>query len=184
MDPKLKADLLVSIYGYSQKKREKRKNGLDIIALDKKANEKILLRAVENHDSDRGVDVAAADKMIAKKEAENCDRGVFVSDKFTVAAKRKLAEESIKAFSEGKLPSVGVERLYSTTRKLVDGLCKAKCGKVPQHENDCKGFVDNEYSCEVRRISDNASFHLTNMWMNLLQKDVQHLFVLQRSPSN
>jgi hypothetical protein len=184
VDLKLKADLLLTIQGYSQKKRKKRKNGLDIIARDKKADEKILLRVVEGLESSRGIDVATAEKMIAKKKKEKCDRGVFVSRKFTPAARQKLAEEQIKTFSEGQMPGVDVEKLYAATRKLADKLCKAKCGKVPQREADCPGFSDDGYSCEVRRISDNASFHLDRMWIPMLIKDTQRLFVLQHSSSD
>jgi hypothetical protein len=181
MDLKLKADLLLSIQGYSPKKRRKRENGLDIIAKDKEVDEKILLRVDDEHTR---IDVATADDMIAKKEKEDCDRGVFISNKFTPAAKRKLAKEGIKTLSEGKMPYVEVEKLYAATRKIVDKLCKAKCGKVPRREADCSGFSDDGYSCEIRRISDNASFHLDRMWMNMLMKDTQRLFVLQHSRSD
>jgi hypothetical protein len=180
MDLELKADLLMQIKGYSPKKRKKCEDGLDIIASDKEANEKILLRVVDNHELKHGVDIEAADKMIAKMEKAKCDRGVFVSDKFTPAAVRKLAKEDIKAFPEGKMPRIGAVTLYSTTRKLVDSLCRAKCGKVPQRESDCDGFSDDGYSCEVRRISDDASFHLNHMWLSLLLRDTQRLYMLQR----
>jgi len=119
-------------------------------------------------------------KWRAKMEKAKCDRGVFVSDKFTPAAVRKLAKEDIKAFPEGKMPRIGAVTLYSTTRKLVDSLCRAKCGKVPQRESDCDGFSDDGYSCEVRRISDDASFHLNHMWLSLLLRDTQRLYMLQR----
>jgi hypothetical protein len=184
MDLKMKADLLLSIQGYSPKKRRKRENGLDIIARDKEADEKILVRVVDTLDSRRGIDVATADNMIAKKDKEDCDRGVFISGKFTPAAKRKLAEEGIKTLSEGQMPGIDVEKLYAATRKLVDKLCTAKCGKVPRREADCPGFSDDGYSCEIRRISDNASFHLDRMWMSLLMKDTQRLFMLQHSLSD
>ena len=120
MDPEFKADLLMQIKGYSPKKRKKCEDGLDIIASDKAAKEKILLRVVDNHESIHAFDVEAADRMIAKKEKAKCDRGVFVSDKFTPAAIRKLAKEGIKAFPEGKMPAIEAVRLYSATRKIID----------------------------------------------------------------
>ena len=184
MDPELKANLLMQIKGYAPKKRNKCENGFDIIASDKATKEKILLRVVKSPESMHGVDVEAADQMIAKKEKVKCDRGVFVSDKFTPAAIRKLAKEDIKAFPEGKMPGIEAVRLYSAARKLVDTLCKAKCGEIPQCEADCNGFSDDGYSCEVRRMSDDASFHFNHRWISLLIRDTQRLFALQRSLSN
>jgi hypothetical protein len=43
------------------------------------------------------------------------------------------------------------------------------------------GSRENQYSCEVRLISDNADFHVEHGWKNLLQKDLSALLKILRS---
>jgi hypothetical protein len=66
------------------------------------------------------------------------------------------------------------ELVYAIQKKTMD-LCKKICGKIPQSAKDCKGKVGLNYECEVRRISDDATFHATMKWNTVLMEDFSKL---------
>jgi len=47
-------------------------------------------------------------------------------------------------------------------------------------ESDCKGYVDGHYSCDVRLVSDDASFHLEQGWIGFLEKDLAKLLAMEK----
>jgi hypothetical protein len=180
----LKAELFMAIEDYESKGMEKWDNGFDITALDNESNDKVLIRLITNPKSESGyVGSNTVDRMVAAIENEDYDKGVLISNKFTKAARIKLAEEGIQRISDDTMLDFPPRRLYFVARELVDNLCKAKCGRVPQEESDCKGCLSDRYSCEVRLISDNASFHFERGWTSLLQKDTLRLLSMSHSAS-
>jgi len=48
------------------------------------------------------------------------------------------------------------------------------------NESECKGYQDGEYSCPVRRISDDVDFHTEKRWAKLLMIDFTKLVTLRR----
>ncbi len=184
MSLELKTDLFMAIEDYESKGLEKRNNGLDITALDSESNDKILLRVITKPKSRSGyVGADAVDKMVAALENEDYDKGVLIGNRFTKAAKRKLDEEGIQRISDDLILNFPPERLYLAARDIVNDLCKTKCGKIPQRESDCKGNLNGNYSCKIRLISDNASFHFEKGWKDILQKDVLRLLSMHHSAS-
>lgn len=185
MSLELKTELFMAIEDYVSKGIEKRDSGLDITALDNESNDKVLLRVITSPKSKSGyIGVDTVDKMAATIENKDYDKGILISDKFTKAAEEKLVEEGIQRVSENLILDFAPERLYFAARDLVDALCKAKCGRIPQKESDCKGHLNDHYSCEVRLISDNASFHFKRGWASLLQKDILGLLSINHSATN
>jgi hypothetical protein len=67
-----------------------------------------------------------------------------------------------------------VELLSAVQMKTVK-LCQIKCGKAPEKREDCKGKKGREYFCDIRRISDDATFHATMKWKEVLQEDFNNL---------
>jgi hypothetical protein len=172
----LRTELLMAIEDYESIDSEKRKNGLDITALDNESNNKVLLRVITKPKSKSGyVSVNTVDKMTTAIKNKDYDKGIIISNKFTKAAERRLSEEGIQRISDNFMPNYAIERLYFAARELVNTLCKAKCGKIPQKESDCKGHLDGGYSCKIRLISDNALFHFKRGWKSLLEDDILQL---------
>ena len=169
------AELLMVVRNYSCKEREKWDKGTDITALDRESNEKILLRIVESKSESGSIGIDAVRKMIKAMEREEYDKGVLSGNRFTDAAKRELLQNDIQRISEQHMPSFKPERLYLQINSYVNKRCKAKCGKIPQKESDCKG------QCRVRIISDNATFHFEQGWINLMKKDLKELLSLDNS---
>jgi hypothetical protein len=165
----------MAMRNYSCEEREKGDEGIDIIALDTASNEKILLRIVETKSKSGFVGIDAVRKMLEAMESADYDKGFLFGKRFTDAAKQELIQNDIQRISEGYMPKFKPERLYLRINQYVNDLCKAKCGKIPKKESDCKG------NCRIRVISDNASFHFEQGWVNLMKKDLKQLLSLQNS---
>ncbi len=169
------AELFMAMRNYSCEDREKGDEGIDITALDTASNEKVLLRIVESKSKSGFVGIDSVRKMLEAMEKEDYDKGVLFGKRFTDAAKQELMQNDIQRISEGYMPTFKPERLYLRINQYVNDLCKEKCGKIPEKESDCKG------DCRVRVISDNASFHFEQGWINLMKKDLKQLLALNGS---
>lgn len=165
----------MAMRNYSCEDREKSDDGIDIIALDTVSNEKVLLRIVESKSKSGFVGVDTVRKMLEAMKKEDFDKGVLFGKRFTDAAKQELVQNDIQRISEGYMPTFKPERLYLRINQYVNDLCKVKCGKIPEKESECKG------DCRVRVISDNASFHFEQGWINLMKKDLKQLLALKGS---
>jgi hypothetical protein len=51
---------------------------------------------------------------------------------------------------------------------------------VPREEDDCEGYVDDNYNCSVRRISDDSTFHAEMKWESVLHEDFKKLVELEK----
>jgi hypothetical protein len=165
----------MAMRNYSCEEREKGEEGIDIIALDTASKEKVLLRIVESKSKSGFVGIDAVRKMLETMEREDYDKGFLFGKRFTDAAKHEMMENDIQRISEGYMPRFKPERLYLRINQYVNDLCKMKCGKIPEKESDCKG------DCRIRVISDNASFHFEQGWVNLMKKDLKLLLSLNNS---
>jgi hypothetical protein len=166
------AELFMAMRNYSCEDREKWDEGVDITALDTASNEKVLLRIVETKSKSGFVGIDSVRKMVEAMEREEYDKGVLFGKRFTDAAKQELTQNHIQRISEGYMPTLKPERLYLRINQYVNDMCKTKCGKIPEKESDCKG------DCRIRVISDNASFHFEQGWVNLMKKDLKQLLAL------
>ena len=169
------AELFMAMRNYSCEEREKWDEGIDITALDTASHEKVLLRIVEPQSKSGFVGIDAVRKMMETMEHDEYDKGVLFGKRFTDAAKQELMQNDIQRISEGYMPKFKPERLYLRINQYVNDLCKVECGKIPEKESDCKR------ECRIRTISDNASFHFEQGWVNLMKKDFKQLLALNGS---
>jgi hypothetical protein len=180
MSIKTKTQLVMVMEDYSCEEKQKLAERIDFSASQGDSDDKILLRIITKPKSKSGsVGVDAVTKMIETLESENYDKGVLVGKRFTAAARREMKRQDIQIVSERYMPLYKPQELYLKIQDCVDNICTAKCGKVPEEESDCKGYSDGNYTCEARRISDDALFHFEHRWTNLLQNDVNHLIPLR-----
>ena len=163
------AELFIAMRNYSCEERERWEDGVDITALDTESHEKILLRIVEPKSKSGFVGIDAVRKMLEAMEREEYDKGFLFGRRFTAAAKQELVQNDIERVSEQYMPRFKPERLYLRINNYVNELCKTTCGKIPKKESDCKG------DCRIRVISDNASFHFEQGWINMMKKDLKQL---------
>jgi hypothetical protein len=165
----------MALRNYSCETREKWDEGIDIIALDMASNEKVLLRIVESKSNSGFVGIDAVKKMLEAMDREDYDKGFLFGKRFTEAATQELMQNDIQRISEDYMPAFKPERLFLRINQYVNDLCKMKCGKIPEKESECKG------NCRIRVISDNASFHFEQSWINLMKKDFKQLVSMNNS---
>ena len=164
----------MAVRSYKCEKRKKWKEGIDLTASDGVSEEKILLRVIEPTAKAGFVGVDAVKKMSEVMKLKEYDRGFLVGKKFTEAAEQVMIEQKIQRISEDYMPPVTPERLYLTINEYVNGLCKKKCGEIPQKESDCDACSKGQ-PCNVKTISDNATFHFEKGWIDLLGNDFKKL---------
>jgi len=183
MNVELNAELVMAIRGYDCEEKGFRDDGIDFTASSEKSDEKILLRAITDPKSNSGIlGVDVVRQMAETIEHENYDVGVLVGERFSEAARKETDRKGIQIFSEKLTQSFNPQKLYLTIQDCAEDLCKVKCGRVPEKESDCKGKTsDSDYSCRIRLISDNASFHFERGWTDLLRLDFMRLLKLRKS---
>jgi len=176
-----KAEMIMAIRGYENERRQRWGKGVDFTATEPNSERKILLRVITKPRSGSGVvGVDSVREMIDAMKRRACDGGILISEKFSQAARREIGQEGIQLVSEGCGPRFEPHRLYSAILDYTDDLCTAKCGRVPKKASDCKGLSEGHYTCGIRLISDNASFHFQRGWTSLLTKDFSQLVETQK----
>lgn len=182
MSMELKAELVMAIRDYKCEERERWNEGIDFSASDAESDDKMLLRIITKPKTRSGVvSVNTVRKMANTMKQKHYDEGVLISKRFSAAAKRVMRKKGIQMVSDKFTPSFKPQRLYLKIQNHIDNLCKAECGLVPKKESDCKGYSKGHYSCKIRLISDNASFHFERGWIDLLQKDFMQLLAVRNS---
>ncbi|MDH5448445.1 MAG: restriction endonuclease [Candidatus Bathyarchaeota archaeon] len=177
-----KAEVISAVRDYENKRVRRRERQVDFTVSPSGSDDKILIRVITGSKSRSeyvGVDTVREMSQVLKKR--KYDKGILVGKQFTKAAESEMEHENIEAVSEKITPYFKLERLYLVVNDCVDNLCRAKCGLVPVEESDCKGCVNGHYACDVRLISDNASFHFERGWTVFLEKDLTRLLAIEKT---
>ena len=173
-------ELLKTLRGYEKKGVNNKIGCIDYVASD--GDEKKLLRVII--DPKLNISKAYTDTIRSTKEFlenENYGDAVILAEEVSQGAKKLIREEeSLDYISPALVHPYSPSELIYAIQKKTGELCKLRCGKVPKTESDCKGYQDGEYTCPVRRISDNADFHAERGWLELLMNDFSQLVGLQR----
>ncbi len=176
-----KAKLISAVRDYNRKRTTSKESSVDFTVSPSENDEKILIRVITEPKTNSGyISVYTVREMIDFLETRNYDKGILIGKKFTNAAKREMKNADIEVVSDNFSPNFKLERIHSTISNYVEKLCKAKCGKIPLKDSDCKGFVDGDYSCDIRLISDNADFHYEKSWVDLLERDLIKFLAIEK----
>jgi hypothetical protein len=144
-------------------------------------DEKILLRVIvdpEFNASKAYIDIT--EKTLEDVENDGFDEAIIVANKFTKASKRLLRKKEDLDYISFKNRRHSFFELIESIKNLTYEICEAKCGEFPTREEDCEGYQDGRYTCEARRISDDADFHTEMRWLKLLMNDFSRLVAFQR----
>jgi len=178
-----KAQLVMAVGGYGNEERKRWDEGIDYVASHAKSGGRILLRIVTQPKSESGIaGLYVVREMSETMKHDGVDKGVLISKSFTEAAMQEMRREGIEMISDRLPPRFDPQRLYLAMQGYVDGLCQIKCGYIPEKESDCRGKNAKDcHSCEIRVISDNASFHFERGWTKLVKDDFESLIELHNS---
>ena len=177
-----KVEVISAIRNYENRRVQRRERQVDFTVSPSGSDDKILIRVITESKSKSGyISMDTVKEMSEFLKKRKYDKGILVGKQFTKAAESEMERENIEAVSERISPYFKLKRLYSVVKDFVDNLCKAKCGLVPLEESDCKGYVDGHYACDVRLVSDNASFHFEHGWTDFLEKDLARLLAIEKT---
>ena len=177
-----KAEVISAVRGYETVETRRKERMVDFTVSPSESDDKILMRVITDGYSKAGhVTVDHVREMGEVLKERGYDEGILIGKRFTKAAQRAMSREEIELVSERSVPRFKVERLYSVISSCVMDLCRAKCGDVPMKETDCEGYVDGHYSCDVRLVSDNASFHFELGWVGFLERDLAKLLAIEKA---
>lgn len=165
-------ELMKSVHGFDDFKNNNELKCKDFVKKDEKTN---LLRVIENNYNQSKIDLNIVTKTQEEIKSEIYDQAIFLADDIT--------EASIKHINEDPNLSVILEngKFFSNFEILTSiyGLCKEQCeyicGFYPENKNQCRAAKNKKEKCLVYRISNDADFHSSMGWTNLLYSDLNNL---------
>jgi len=173
-------ELLRSLHGYELADFNEEMGCVDYITAGDGEGKKLLRVVVDSGLTASRATFEIATKTLESVEGGSYDAAIIVAEGFTSASKR-LARK------EGGLDCVSPDNEHHSLIDLIEAvqretqrLCELRCGKFPASAEDCRGYRDGEYTCPVRRVSDDADFHVERRWPTLLKKDFSKLVELRR----
>jgi len=175
-----KAGVIIALRNYKCERKKKRNDGVDYSVVDSSSDEKILMRSMNPKTKAGFVSLDDVKKMLKDMKTQKCDRGVLISNRFTVAAAEEMALGKIQQVSDGYMPPASPENIYNTLNDSVSNKCKEMCGAALSRHSECQSWKDDG-ECRVRTISNNASFHFERGWANLLNEDLRQLLSLPKN---
>jgi hypothetical protein len=173
------AKLVSAVRGYQLEGTRRKDEIMDFTVSPSESDERILIRVIARRDGKAGyVGIDAVKEMSRTLQRRRYSKGILVGKRFTEAAQSEMTREDIETVHVG-IPRFKLDDLYLVIQDHVDAVCHAKCGQVPDKESDCKGHLNGEYTCKIRLLSDDASFHFKHGWTGLLERDLVKLLAIE-----
>lgn len=175
-------ELMKILHGYGEPVVNEDIGSIDYTAVEED-DTKMLRALVEEDGTSSPGYVKEVSQTIEDVKETGVDEALILADRFTPSARRLLKEEDDVDYLSPRIvcPYSLSELVYAIHKKTVD-LCKLRCGDVPESREDCGGFSDGDYTCLVRRISDDADFHAEMSWREVLYHDFSSLMDLEENP--
>lgn len=174
-------ELMKTLHGYREESYDKSIGSIDYVAVEK--DSKHLMRALVGEDgSSSPCYLENVNQLIEAMKEKNVDEALLLANRFTSSARQKIRKKTNMDYLSSRVDyHYGVGDLaYAIQQKTVE-LCRETCGAPPKNEDNCKGRDGGRYSCPVRRVSDDATFHAEMGWDHVLLEDFQKLLEIQEN---
>lgn len=176
----VEVELLKTLHGYKFKSQDKKIGYIDYVAQDVGDNQKLLRVIVNPKYHASKAFVKTVDDTLDQLEDKRYSKVTLVAGSFSSASERLVKKEkTLEMISLSHTPNSTTEVIQANQSK-VDSLCEMKCGFLPKSREDCNGFVNGEYLCEIRRISDDSDFHAKMGWLHMLKNDFSRLIEFKK----
>jgi len=175
------AKLVTAVRRYQLEQEQRKDELVDFTVSPPESDERILIRVIAQHDGKAGyVGIDAVKAMSQTLQNRHYSKGILVGKRFTEAARNEMTREDIETVHVG-IPRFKRDELYFVIQDHVNILCRAKCGQAPNKESDCQGRLNGDYTCKIRLLSDDASFHFDHGWTSLLERDLMKLLAIEEA---
>lgn len=171
-------ELMKTIHGYKDPEYNDEVGSLDFMTQEEDQTK--LMRALVDEDGRSGTGyMKTVSTTIEDVQDSEVDEVLIVADRFSSSARKLMKEnDSVDYLSSKFIRKYRLSDLvYAIQRKTMQ-LCKQKCGSVPKSKDDCKGVTEEGYVCQIRRISDDSTFHAQMKWIEMLLEDFNKLVEL------
>jgi hypothetical protein len=120
--------------------------------------------------------------IIIELEEKKYDEALILSKRITDSAHEIVAlQENLHVITPNMKNIFSLVEVLSAIQKKTSDLCILKCGKAPETKEDCTGKTGRNYSCDIRRISDDATFHAKMKWKDVLIEDFYNLCEVEKN---
>ncbi len=176
----VQVELLKHLDGYKLKTVNDEVGYVDYVA-EKDDDERKLLRVIVGPKFRASkAFVKTIEDTLEKVDEGDYGEATLMAKNFTSASKRIVTREDILVLISPDQLHFSITEIFRAIQDLTMELCKEICGIIPKTEEDCKGYENGEYRCQVRRVSDEADFHFKMGWLHLLMNDFSRLIEIQR----
>jgi len=129
-------------------------------------------------------DLESVKKIVSDYDDMEYGEMIIVAKNYTPSASDYVNRQASFTMVTPKTKlKLGIMELLSAIQNLTKNLCIRRCGKVPETEEDCKGYEKGKPVCPVRCISDNADFHAEMGWVRQLRLDFENLVKVEKQTS-
>ena len=120
--------------------------------------------------------------LITDLDEKKFDEATLITDRITDSAYDLVTStDNLNIITPSMKNNFSLVELLSAVQMKTKELCKIKCGKAPETREDCKGKNGREYLCDIRRISDDATFHAMMKWKEVIHEDFNNLCDLEKT---
>jgi hypothetical protein len=176
----VEVEIMKSLHGYEFKDVNDEIGYVDYVT--KRINdEKKLLRVIVGPKYRASMAyVKTVEDTLRQLDDKEYDKATLIAKSFSNASRRLVSKANTLDMISFSQKTHSTTDIIGANHNQVKSLCEAKCGGLPKSEEDCKGLVDGEYLCDIRRISDDSDFHAKMGWLHMLMIDFSRLIDLQK----
>jgi hypothetical protein len=173
-------EIMKTLHGYENPEYDEE---IKCVELETEENDKkkVLRVLVNENQEPQPIIAKTINHAMDSLEEEDIDEILIIGTRITRASRRLVNEnEDLDYLTPKVTPHYRLSDLVYIAQDKTMNLCKIKCGKVPKKAGDCNGYQDGDYTCNVRRVSDDATFHAEMKWNSILHKDIDKLIAIKQ----
>ena len=173
-------EIMKTLHGYEKQDYNDKIECIDL-QTEENDSKKLLRVLVDEKQKSQPIYVKTVNQTLQSLKEDDIDKALIIGKRATRASRRLLNEnENLDYLTPEINPHYHLTELLYAVKDLTKELCRVKCGKVPHSESDCKGHTDRNYTCDVRRVSDDATFHAEMKWNTVLHEDIDKLIKMKQ----
>ena len=147
----------------------------------KDGDKKKLVRAMVDENQQSAPAYVDTVRSTIEELEEKYDEALILAKRITDSAHDIVTQQSNLDVITPKMKHIfSLVEVLSAIQKKTQDLCVLKCGKAPETREDCQGKKGRTYTCDIRRISDDATFHATMKWKDVLFEDFYNLCAIEK----
>lgn len=173
-------ELMKCLNVISEPKRNDEFGSIDYL-VDNEDGKKLVRAMVDEKNHAAPVYVDTVRSTIEEIEEKEYDEAIILSNRITNSAHDLVTQvDNLDVITPNTKNHFSLIEVLSAIQNKTRELCKIKCGKAPETRQDCKGKKGRTYDCDIRRISDDATFHATMKWKTVLLEDFNNLCQIEK----